>query len=768
MIDGDPAIAKLLIVAMSPGEEELDQGIPLVGPTGRMIWKILSDNGVTRPQCYIVNVIGELPEGDGGKKITDEQLDKYWDAFDDAVSKYNGEVVLLLGRDALRRFAGFTEGIETWRGYMVDPSDCKNLIYRTRHEVGVYKSGKKKGQPKQVKVKAAVSAGATLCPNLTLIIPTLHPAGVMRTGNATLPALVEDVGRACRGINNWADMWDRANSVYNNSPSIIGFTPSTDVAFDVEGVDFITDIGIAGRYTYGDSRKWDASSKAFAQKVLGDPNTVKVAHNAPYDLELLTQEEVEVNGPIADTMLMAAMLQPDMPKGLKYVASMYLDIKRWDHLYNVDMAKYNALDAKHTIDLYVELKRRLRNAGQMKLLEETIMPCIPTLMEMTRVGLRVSISRRIDWTDRLQAELEALDANWRTLHPDCPEWSKPLRIKKYFKERFGLEVQYNKYGKETVDENALRTLMHEYPEHKEMLEHLLKLRKTSKELKTYASVPISSEHTVHPSYLPAGKDDDRYDETGEATGKGLAGTWRPTAKNPNIQNQPKEARKMFVPRVPGHVFVEMDYASFEARILAALSGDRVLEEAIESDLHKHNEEALGVDRTRAKNGFYGWSYGAGARTLKNTFRTKGYDISERQCKELLYGFDKLYAKAARYRNSVISTAKISRVVTNPFGLRRYFYGNNVGTAPANTIIQSTAAIIMWKVLPLLSKEAKRQGGVMVAMVHDSVEFELPAGFDPQPFRDIMEQEFPEVAPGFRVPIDIKVGPSWGEVEKIAA
>jgi DNA polymerase I-like protein with 3'-5' exonuclease and polymerase domains len=220
---------------------------------------------------------------------------------------------------------------------------------------------------------------------------------------------------------------------------------------------------------------------------------------------------------------------------------------------------------------------------------------------------------------------------------------------------------------------------------------------------------------------------------------------------------------MFVPRIEGHEFVELDYSSFEARILAALAKDTALDRAIDQDIHAYNQAKLGVDRTRAKNGFYGWSYGAGARTLRDTFRAKGYTISQAECAALLRGLDELYPRSAQWRNGVIANAKISKYVTNPFGLRRYFYGSSPGTAPANAVIQSTAAIIMWKVLPSLAEEARRLGGCMVAMVHDSVEFELPEGADVSRLQAIMEQEFPEVAPGFAVPVNVKRGPSWGEV-----
>jgi DNA polymerase I-like protein with 3'-5' exonuclease and polymerase domains len=222
---------------------------------------------------------------------------------------------------------------------------------------------------------------------------------------------------------------------------------------------------------------------------------------------------------------------------------------------------------------------------------------------------------------------------------------------------------------------------------------------------------------------------------------------------------------MYVPRPGMAAFMEMDYCAFEAEILAALAGDRVLKVAIRNGLHNTNMELLGVDKTRAKNAFYGWSYGAGAKTLVETFRAKGFDVPFSECRKMLNAFDLKYQNAANWREHQISLSKTQHYVENPFGLRRYFYGSP-GTAGANSPIQSTAAMIMWKVLPETGVAARAGGGLQVAMVHDSIEFEIPEGFLMTTIRDIMQQTFDCVEQGFWVPVETKVGSSWGSTEKI--
>src|SRR5699024_10906486 len=52
-------------------------------------------------------------------------------------------------------------------------------------------------------------------------------------------------------------------------------------------------------------------------------------------------------------------------------------------------------------------------------------------------------------------------------------------------------------------------------------------------------------------------------------------TGRFSSQNPNLQNQPSEARKMFVAR-PGYYIVNADFSAQEVRMIAALSEEDVL------------------------------------------------------------------------------------------------------------------------------------------------------------------------------------------------
>ena len=755
MKDGDPSSAKLMIIGMAPGREELDQNRPFVGGTGQILWSILKQYGIDRTECFMLNTIGEYQDSKSGP--SPEQFDKYWDEFDSSLQQFNGKAILLLGRDAFWRVTGLSGGIESWRGYMVKPTDTVPIV-RQKQEMGTYKSGPRKGQPKKINHK--VSVVQKLPPSVGMLFPTLHPAFIMRTGFGMLPALSADIDRAVRFLNGQIRP---SRTEYTTVP--VPTNCDGPVAFDIETAGIgggLDRIGIADNDRTW-TRYWDNSAKQTSIEVLGS-SRVKVAHNISFDYPRLEAAGVAIKQPIADTMLMAAMLQPDMPKGLEFVASMYLDGERWKHESAEKPAYYNARDASATLEIFYILDEELKKSGQHDLFHSIIMPGVVELMQMTKTGLYLHPARKAEWIASLQGRLKILHGRWQAMWPTVSHKS-PAQLKTLLYSTLGLPQKFDKYGTLTTNELAIRELLYDHPECEDTLKTILELRSAEKDLATYASQEVSFDGCVHPSYLPAGKDDDRHDpDTGEVIGKGLAGTWRPTAKNPNIQNQTRDAKRMYVPRRPGHLFVEMDYSAFEARILAALAGDRVLKKAIENGLHKANMELLGVDKVRAKNAFYGWSYGAGARTLQRTFRAKGFDVSFGDCKRMLKQFDERYRDSRAWRDSQIQLASKQHYVENPFGLKRYFYARDNGTAPANTPIQSTAAIIMWKVLPQTGAAIRAKDGLQVAMVHDSTEFEVPEGTDMSEIRDIAQQTFDCIEPGFYVPVEIKAGPSWGECQ----
>jgi DNA polymerase len=56
-----PADARLVIVSEAPGEHEDRQGIPFVGPAGRLLDRALDEVGLDRGEIYLTNVVKHRP-----------------------------------------------------------------------------------------------------------------------------------------------------------------------------------------------------------------------------------------------------------------------------------------------------------------------------------------------------------------------------------------------------------------------------------------------------------------------------------------------------------------------------------------------------------------------------------------------------------------------------------------------------------------------------------------------------------------------------------
>lgn len=749
--DGNPN-SKVMVIGMAPGKEELRTGTPFMGGSGALLWKALGKYGITRADCYILNTIAEWPLGADGNP-TPEQYSKYWEEFDTNVMAFTGSVVILLGGAAMYRFMGL-QGVEDWRGYVVLPEEKENIT-RVQDVVGEYKTNTKhhkKGDPKRVRVKTVLDP--KIPTSVQHIFPTLHPAAVLRSGKTTLPAFEADVSRACRFAQGKGVI---LGEEYGALPfEVVGDAMAFDIETSMTG-GHITDIALAGENGCFSS-EWNHDAKSYTQAMALRPG-VKVAHNLAFDLPRLKAAGVTTwVGDFYDTMLAAQLIQPDLYKGLNPVSSLYLDTRRWKHLSGSDPRKYNALDARRTLELYHETKRGLEITGMYELFTGTIMPTTETLINMTQRGIRVDMEFRDKWLSNLNADIKGATEKWVTLAPGVSPHS-PTQLKRYLYGELGLIPQYGKYGTVTTDELALRELRGMYPEHSELFTVLLDIRDASKLAGTYAEQAIGPDGRVHPQYLPAAKDVDAY-------GKGMAGTGRITAKNPNIQNQPAAARCLFIPD-NNMVLVEADYSQIEARVMAALAADNVLEEACKNGLHEANMRHLGVDKTRAKNAFYGWMYGAGPKTLKQTFKRHGFDVSYAECVAMLAAFDRTYAATFVYRQEIARRVNTECMLVNPFKRRRFFHNKNV-PAGLDFMPQSTAADIMWSVLGPLDVAIFMHGDIL-ACVHDSILVQVHKDHVEEGIKVLrgqMERQFDNICPGFRVPVKVKVGDNWGAMHEL--
>jgi DNA polymerase len=110
---GDPD-ADLMIVGEAPGQREDEQGIPFVGPSGRLLETLLAEIGLDRNAVYIGNVVKCRPPRNRDPRP--EEIDACGDYLRTQLRLVDPKVVLTLGNFSSKLLLKTAVGITKLRG----------------------------------------------------------------------------------------------------------------------------------------------------------------------------------------------------------------------------------------------------------------------------------------------------------------------------------------------------------------------------------------------------------------------------------------------------------------------------------------------------------------------------------------------------------------------------------------------------------------------------------------------------------------------------
>ncbi|MCU1369131.1 MAG: phage polymerase-related protein [Ilumatobacteraceae bacterium] len=148
---GNPA-ADLVFVGEAPGADEDAQGQPFVGRSGRLLDRLVAEEmGLSDADFYVLNTLKCRPPGNRDPKP--DELDACSGWFDAQLERLEPKVVVPLGNFATRRLLDTTEGITRLRG--------RTYPWRGR-----------------------------------TLVPTYHPAAVLRGGAQPMAEMRADLVRA--------------------------------------------------------------------------------------------------------------------------------------------------------------------------------------------------------------------------------------------------------------------------------------------------------------------------------------------------------------------------------------------------------------------------------------------------------------------------------------------------------------------------------------------------------------------------------------------
>ncbi|MFQ5860955.1 MAG: DNA polymerase I, partial [Dehalococcoidia bacterium] len=320
--------------------------------------------------------------------------------------------------------------------------------------------------------------------------------------------------------------------------------------------------------------------------LLRDPRLLKTAHNANYDLTVLAEQGVQVEGLEFDTMV-AAHLLGKKALGLKPLA---LDILGEEMTplsaligtgqKQITMAQvsieeavpYACADADLTGRLRGRLEADLKVASLERLFAEVEMPLVPVLVTMQRNGIRVDTSTLREMSQSLGDQFRALEAEVYDLVGHQFNINSPQQLSDVLFNELRLpKTKRTRTGGYTTDATALEGLRGVHP----VVDKILDYRQVSKLKSTYVdSLPAM----INPR---TGRLHTSYNQTGSATG-------RISSSEPNLQNIPirtelgRQVRRAFTVEDPKTwLLLSADYSQIELRVLAHISGDEALVQAFQ-------------------------------------------------------------------------------------------------------------------------------------------------------------------------------------------
>ncbi len=519
-----------------------------------------------------------------------------------------------------------------------------------------------------------------------------------------------------------------------------------------------------------------------------DPKIKKIGQNIKYEIMVLKNFDIELEGVWFDTMVASYCINTSKPNhNLDDIAMEHLGVRITDiveligtgknqiTMDKVDIEKlyrYGCQDSDVTFRLAEILEKKLKEKDSHELFETIEMPLVRVLADMEWAGITIDG----ELLEELSKELDhALKGLTKRIYKEAGQEfniNSPKQLSEILFDKLKLPmVKKTKTGAST-DVSVLVELseLHSLPK------ELLKFRELSKLKSTYVdALPL----LVNPK---TGRVHTSFNQTVAATG-------RLSSTDPNVQNIPvrteegRKVRRAFV-AAKGCTLLSADYSQIELRVLAHLSGDEKLIEAFRegADIHRYTA-ALVFDvamdqvtpqmRNSAKTVNFGVLYGMGAFSL-----AKQLGITNKEAAEFIKNYFARYPGIKAFLDSLLEKARKDGFVATAFKRRRYIpeihsrdprLKSFAERTAINAPMQGTASDIIKIAMIRIDEDllAKKMKSRMLLQVHDELLFEGPKS-ELRELAALVKSRM-QGAAKFKVPMDVslKAGPNWLDMEEVA-
>lgn len=512
---------------------------------------------------------------------------------------------------------------------------------------------------------------------------------------------------------------------------------------------------------------------------------LKVGHNLKYDIEVLANHGIHLQGIAFDTMLESYVLDStgsrhDMDtlaqKHLNYKTVSFEEVAgkgiKQLTFNQVPLEKagfYAAEDADIALKLHNQFWPLLQKYPKQKAVFETIeMPLVPVLARMESTGVLIDARALTKQSKGLSERLKGLEKDIHDLAGQAFNINSPKQLQAILFKDLKLPVlEKTPTGQPSTAESVLQELADTYEFPKLVLEFrsLTKLKSTYTDRLPEQINPKTGR--VHTSYHQA-----------------ITATGRLSSTDPNLQNIPvrsvegRRVRSAFI-APPHYKIIAADYSQIELRIMAHLSQDPGLHEAfvVGDDIHKSTaaavydipiEQVTSEQRRNAKIINFGLMYGMSAFGLAKQLSIKREE-AEKEVARYFTCFPRVKSFIEEIRQKSIEQGFVETVLgrrlylpdlQSPYAASRRAAERAAINAPMQGTNADIIKLAMIRLDQWILKDKMKIR--MIMQVHDELVFEVADDIlieAAQKIREIMETVMTLSVP---LSVGIGMGNNWDE------
>ncbi len=748
----------LWIVGEAPGYTEAAKGKPFVGTAGKFLRETLQLTGLDKFPLVITNACLCHPPHNNTPSIKAVRLCKYH--LEKLARQYPPALIIALGKTAAKALNIPDKAMKELRGGMFQTEYGPCLV-------------------------------------------TYHPSRILRTKYRLKGIFIEDLRKACAIAKGKTEPL-RLNSnisILTEEKDIIRFILSIPqkepVAIDVEtslpdengnfkphGLDpYHPDIKI-----YSIAIAFRNQTTAFPvdwpEKLNGNPENIKnelkkflkshtclIAHNSVFELKMFRRFLKIAPSFTHDTMILAYLLKEDMQGFYSLEAlirAFFPTANNYKEEKSKNLLEYNAKDAYFCLLLYRKLSSEIKNLSEeernaiYKAEQFILKNIVPVVAELELAGIKVDVNKLNSILNKSNKILRNLKEKIKNITGINNPRSKAFKEKLY--QMYEYEPIFTEKGELSTSKETLLEIYEntDNEDLKKLILLKLSFNSLDKTINTYLKKYPSLIHPVtgriHPSYHI----------TGTRTG-------RLSCSNPNLQQIPRDGIKicpdcllvplnptdpcpqcgktdlvnlvkisdLIIPE-PENVIISADYSQIEVRVMAHLSEDEKLIEAIKKgvDIHsyiaselynipyeeiiqkKDTDPAIANLRQNTKSVVFGFIYGMTPHGL-----AKKINRPVEEAKQLIKNFYDRFPGIQKYIEKIHQqTREKKRVITETGRIRRFPLLTEDDLRKAqNFPVQSLASDITQAAARKISLEAWKERIPLriINLVHDDIKMEVP-------------------------------------------